>query len=73
MINVRIRKNTSEWFDAEISEKIHTRHKLNRKFKFTKLHADGDKYKEAQNAIQCLIRKTAFFEEKLKANTANPK
>ena len=41
----------------------------------TKLHVDKDLYKEAQNAVQNLIRKKkkAYFEEKLKANTANPK
>ena len=41
----------------------------------TKLHVDEDLYKEARNAVQNLIRKKkkAYFEEKLKANTANPK
>ena len=41
----------------------------------TKLHVDKDLYKEAQNAVQNLIRKKkkAYFEEKLKTNTANPK
>ena len=43
--------------------------------KLTKLYVDGDLYKEARNAVQNLIRKKkkANFEEKLKANTANPK
>ena len=41
----------------------------------TKLHVYEDLYKEARNAVQNLIRKKkkAYFEEKLKANTANPK
>ena len=41
----------------------------------TKLHVDDDLYREARNAVQNLIRKKkkAYFEEKLKANTANPK
>ena len=41
----------------------------------TKLPVDEDLYKETRNAVQHLIRKkkTAYFEEKLKANTANPK
>ena len=41
----------------------------------TKLHVDEDLYREARNVIQNLIRKKkkTYFEEKLKANTANPK
>ena len=40
-----------------------------------KLHFDEDVYKEARNAVQSLIRKKkkAYSEEKLKANTTNPK
>ena len=46
-----------------------------KKIKLTKLHVDEDLYREARNAVQNLIRKKtkAYFEEKLKANTANPK
>ena len=41
----------------------------------TKLYVDEDLYREARNAVQNLIRKKkkAYFEEKLKANTENPK
>ena len=41
----------------------------------TKLHFDEDVNREARNAVQSLIRKKkkAYSEEKLKANTANPK
>ena len=48
---------------------------LHFKFKLTKLHVDEDLYREARNAVQNLIwkKKKAYFEEKLKANTANPK
>ena len=72
---VRIKNNASEWFDGEIAEKIHTRDKLYKKFKSTKLHVDEEIYKEARNTVQNLIRKKkkAYFEEKLKENTANPK
>ena len=68
---VRIKNNASEWFDGEIAEKIHTRDKLHKKFKSTKLHVDEEIYKEARNTVQNLIRKKkkAYFEE----NTANPK
>ena len=72
---VRIKNNTRKWFDGEIAEEIYKRDKLHKKFKLTKLHVDEDLYKEARNAVQNLIRKKkkAYFEEKLKANTANPK
>ena len=72
---VRIKNNTREWFDGETGEEIYKRDKLHKKFKLTKLHVDEDLYKEARNAVQNLIRKKkkAYFEEKLKANTANPK
>ena len=72
---VRIKNNASEWFDGEIAEKIHTRDKLYKKFKSTKLHVDEEIYKEARNTVQNLIRKKkkAYFEEKLKGNTANSK
>ena len=45
-----------------------------KKFKSTKLHVDEEIYKEVQNTVQNLIRKKkkAYFEEKLKENTANP-
>ena len=72
---VRIKNNTREWFDEEIGEEIYKRDKLHKKFKWTKLHVDADLYKEARNAVQNLIRKKkkAYFEGKLKANTANPR
>ena len=72
---VRIKNNASEWFDGEIAEKIHTRDKLYKKFKSTKLHVDEEIYKEARNTVQNLIRKKkkAYFEEKIKENMVNPK
>ena len=47
---VRIKINASEWFDGEIAEKIHTRDKLYKKFKSTKLHVDEEIYK---NSSKC--------------------
>ena len=72
---VRVKNNTSEWFDGEIADKMHTRDKLYRRFNLTKLHVDEEIYKEARNVVQNLIRKKkkAYFEEKLKENTKNPK
>ena len=72
---VRVKNNISEWFDREIADTIHTRDTLYRRFKLTKLPVDEEIYKEAQNVVQNLIRKKkkAYFEEKLKENTKNPK
>ena len=51
------------------------RDKLYKRFKLTKLHVDEEIYKEARNVVQNLIRrkKKAYFENKLKENTKNPK
>ena len=72
---VRVKNNTSEWFDREIADKIHMRDELYKRFKLTKLHVDGEIYKKARNVVQNLIRKKkkAYLEEKLKENTKNPK
>ena len=51
----RVKNNTSKWFDGEIADKIHTRDKLYRRFKLTKLHVDEKIYKEARNVVQNLI------------------
>ena len=65
---VRVKNNTSEWFDGETADKIHTRDKLYSRFKLTKLRVDEEIYKEARNVVQNLIqkKKKAYFEEKLK-------
>ena len=72
---VRVKNNTSEWFDGEITDKIYTREKLYKRFKLKKLHVDEEIYREARYIIKNLIRKKkkAYFEEKLKENTQNPK
>ena len=75
---VRVKNNISEWFDGEIADTIHTRDKLYRRFKLTKLSVDEEIYKEARNVVQNLIRKKkkAYFflkvketKRKLKENT----
>ena len=48
---VSVKNNTSEWFDGEIADKVHTRDKLYRRFKLTKLHVDEEIYKEARNVV----------------------
>ena len=44
-MTVRVKKNTNEWFDGEIVDKIYTRGKLYKRFKLTKLHVDKEIYK----------------------------
>ena len=63
----RVKNNTSEWFNGEITDKIHTRDKLYKRFKLTKLHVDEEVYNEARNVVQNLIwrKKKAYLEEKL--------
>ena len=72
---VRVKSNTTEWFDGEIVDKIYTREKLYKRFKLIKLRVDEEIYREARNVVQNLIRKKkkAYLEEKLKENTKNPK
>ena len=40
----RIKRNSQEWFDSEISEKLITRDKLFKKYKKTRLHVDKEIY-----------------------------
>ena len=58
-----------------LMEKLQRKYLKKKKFKSTKLHVDEEVYKEARNTVQNLIRKKkkAYFQEKLKENTANPK
>ena len=53
----RVKNNTSEWFNGEITDKISytTRDKLYKRFKLTKLHVDEEIYNEARNVVQNLI------------------
>ena len=70
---IRVKNKISEWFDGDIADKKHTRDKLYKRFKLTKLHVDEEIYREARNVVQNLIRKKkkAYFEEKLKESTKN--
>ena len=52
---VRVKNNTSDWFDGEIANKIHMHDKLYKRFKSTKLHVDEEIYKEARNVVLNLI------------------
>ena len=45
--NKIIKRNSQEWFDSEISEKLIIRDKLFKKYKKTRLHVDKEIYKRA--------------------------
>ena len=71
----RIKRNSQEWFDSEISEKLIIRDKLFKKYKKTRLHVDKEIYKRARYSVQNLIakKKKEFFENKLKECIGKPK
>ena len=52
----RMKNDTPDWFDLEISEKIDLRKKLLRKFKRTKLDIDKELYTEARNKVLRVIK-----------------
>ena len=53
---IRVKNQSSEWFDCELAEQISNRDKLFKKFKKSKLHIDELIYKEAKNTVQRLIK-----------------
>ena len=71
----RIKRNSQEWFDSEISEKLIIRDKLFKKYKKTRLHVDKEIYKRARYSVQNLIakKKKQFFEKKRKECIGKPK
>ena len=73
--NKRIKGNSQEWFDSEISEELIIRDKLFKKYKKTRLHVDEEIYKRARYSVQNLIakKKKEFFENRLKEFIGKPK
>ena len=73
--NKRIKRNSQEWFDSEISEKLIIRDKLFKKYKKSRLHVDKEIYKRARYSVQNIIpkKKEEFFENKLKDCIDKPK
>ena len=71
----RIKRNSQEWFDSEISEKLIIQDKLFKKYEKTRLHVDKEIYKRARYSVQNLIakKKKEFFENKLKECIGKPK
>ena len=52
----RIKNDTPDWFDLEISEKIDIRNKLFHKFKRSNLNIDWELYTEARNSVFRVIK-----------------
>ena len=73
--NKRIKRNSEEWFDSEISEKLIIRDKVFKKYKKTRLHVDKEIYKRARYSVQNFIakKKKEFFENRLKECNSKPK
>ena len=71
----RIKHNSQEWFDAEISEAIKNRDKLLEKFKKSRLHIDKKLYNADRYKVQKLIfnKKKDYSENKLNECIGKPK
>ena len=71
----RIKRNSQEWFDSEISEKLIIRDKLFKKYKKIRLYVDKEIYKRTRYSVQNFIakKKKEFFEKKLKECVGKPK
>ena len=52
MKNKRIKRNSQEWFDTEISEKPLIRDKPYQKHRKTRLYVDKEIYKRARYSVQ---------------------
>ena len=71
----RIKTNSQDWFDNEVSEKINLRNKLLKKFKASKLSTDEKLFKKTRQEVHNLIKnkKRNFYQNKLKENIGKPK
>ena len=71
----RIKNDTPDWFDLEISEKIDIRNKLFHKFKRSNLNIDWELYTEARNSVFRVIKnkKEIVNRKTLEENVNNPK
>ena len=71
----RVKQNSQEWFDGEITDEIKNRDKLFKKFKNSKLHIDKDIYNVARDKIRKMIfnKNRSFFEKKLSESIGTPR
>ena len=71
----RIKHNSQEWFDGEISEAIKNRDKLLKKIKRSRLHIDNELYNVVRYKVHKRIfnMKKDYFENKLNEHILKPK
>ena len=71
----RIKNDSQEWFDRDITEKIAIRDKNLKKFRKTKFHIDKDIYNKSNKEVKNTIKqkKQQFFINKLNENIGKPK
>ena len=72
---VRVKRNSQDWFDAEINEEIERWDKLLAKFKKSRSDSDNENYKKSGNKVQHMIKdkKNNFVIGKLNDNIGKPK
>ena len=73
--DLRVKNNTRDWFDDEVTEAIQLREKRLKHFKSTKLCVDEELYKEAKYHVMKLIKEKErqFYTNKLKENISKSK
>ena len=71
----RVKRNTQNWFNGKVLEKLTSRDKLFKAFKKRRLHIDKELYKKAKYDAQKLIaaKKQPFFDKKDSENVGKPK
>ena len=71
----RIKYNSQEWFDGEISEAIKNRDKLLKIFKRSRLHIDKELYNAPRYKVHKLIfnKKKDYFKNKFNECIGKPK
>ena len=71
----RLKHNSQEWSDGEISEAIRNREKLLKKFKRSRLHIDKELYNAAQYKVPKMIfnKKNDYSQNKLNEFIGKPK
>ena len=72
---IRIKNQSQDWFDREISNAMKIRNANLKKFKKTKLLPDENNFKESKYFVRRLIKnkKKIYFKNKLEENVGKPK
>ena len=73
-MEIRVKNNWQDWFNAEINEEIEGWDKSFAKFKKSRLHSDIESYKKARNKVHRMMKnKKQFVVGKLNENIGKPK